>query len=170
MCTNKELVDKANDIFTDVFYTHLPNISELAFWSNYVPLWESKGQSLQEILLNFKRNDQWWEENLGVVAKEATAKFNNWVSENNIDTAYNSIDEKGRLFAPVSVVIEVLIGHTHKVTIVHPVTKEEIVYNYNMPCVTINDMDLNHADKTPDDVIFYPGLEGKVIGKAYPLV
>lgn len=168
--TSEKLVEKANDIFETVFYKHLPNISELAeIWPNAMPIWNKKEQSLQEILLDFKRNEQWWRDNLGSVSEEATMQFNNWVSQNNITTPYNSIDEQGRLHAPVSVHIEVLPGHTHKVTIIHPVTQEEIVYNYHMPCITIDASDLNRADKTPSDVTFYRNLEGKVIGKAFPI-
>jgi hypothetical protein len=169
--SHEKLIEKANDIFENVFYKHLPNISELAkMWPNAMPIWNENRQSLQEILSKFSRDDQWWKDNLGIVSEEATMQFNNWVSQNNITTPYNSIDEKGRLHVPLSVHIEVLPGHTHKVTVIHPVTQEEIIYNYYTPCVTINEYDLNQAEKTPDDITFYRNLEGKVIGKAFPLL
>lgn len=162
---NNDLLTKAENIFEEVFFEQTNINSEIR---SHVLSCDWHLKSLREILSEFTKNDQWWKDNLGDVSKQATQLFNNWIQENNISTSFDSIDEKGVLHTSFPVEIIRLPGYTHEVKIIHPITQEEIIYNYNMASVTIDEHDLNQATKTPKDIKFYCSEDGIVMGKAFP--
>lgn len=163
---NEELIEKARSIFADSLDKHIPNIPELAkWWSRYDAFENWEGKTLPQLILESKRT----EDDLRVVAEEATICYNNWLLENEIHTPYNAIDGKGRLYAPFSAIVETVL-ETYKITIVHPATDKEIVYNYNVPCVSIDSYELNRSPKTPEDIVFYGSTDTQITGKAFALL
>jgi hypothetical protein len=168
MVTNKELIEKANVIFGASLDKHLPSIPELAkLWDSYSAFENCENKTLQELLLESNLSNR-YEADLRVVAAEATISFNSWLLENKITTPYNVIDEKSRLYAPFSALIEFIL-EIPKVTVVHPVTGETIFYDYNAPCVTVDSYMLNRSSTTPEDVVFYGSSESQITGKAFAL-